>query len=109
MEFQLHWILYALVPPSLIAGIVVSAIQLKRAMDAESYSVKAWAIDLGYSNHANASRKLTGEKTLTARDIEVMPANVQRWYHLFCLESLGLPPVAQTAAAVHSHLQRRSA
>lgn len=109
MEYQWIWLLFLVKPLLCVGGVVISAINLKRAMDAESYSVKAWAIDLGFSNHANASRKLTGEKTLTARDIEVTPPAVQRWYHLFCLETLGLPPVAETAAAVMNHLSRRNA
>lgn len=87
-------------------GTLVSVRAWRRAMAAEDYSVKAWALDRGLKGHAHASRQLAGEKPISQHDIEAAPANVQRWYHLFRLEELGLPPITMTAADVQRRLER---
>lgn len=93
--------------PGMVAcAVAISLRALRRAMAAEDYGVEAWAIDRGLKGHAHASRQLAGEKPIALADIEAAPLNVRRWYHLFCLEELGVPPVAQTAATVIGRLER---
>ena len=93
-------------------GVVMATVSLsawRRAMEAEGYGVEAWAIDRGLKSHAYVSRQLSGEKGISLKDIEAAPVAVRRWYHLFCLDEIGLPPVTKTAAAVQRRLTERIA
>lgn len=87
-------------------GTIVSVRAWRRAMAAEDYGVEAWAIDRGLKGHAHVSRQLSGEKPIALRDIDAAPVAVQRWYHLFRLEELGLPPITMTAADVQRRFER---
>jgi hypothetical protein len=93
-------------PGVLCMGMAISLRAWRRAMAAEDYGVEAWAIDRGLKGHAYVSRQLAGEKPIALEHTEVAPLAVRRWYHLFCLEELGLPPVTQTAAEVLGRFQR---
>ncbi len=107
-DYLMRDVLRALFSPYGMA-IFATAISLRafrRAMAAEDYAVKAWAIDRGLKGHAHASRQLSGEKPINQADIDAAPLAVQRWYHLFRLEEIGLPPITMTAAQLHARLER---
>lgn len=87
-------------------GMAVSLRAWRRAMAAEDYGVEAWAIDRGLKGHAHVSRQLAGEAPIKLSELETAPIEVRRWYHLFCLEDIGLPPVTRTAADVMTRLGR---
>jgi hypothetical protein len=72
----------------------------RRAMDIAGYSVKAWAIDLGYSNHAHCARMLDGEKPLNNEHIAVAPALVRQWFALLLARQYGIPAEAQIATQI---------
>lgn len=87
-------------------GMAISLRAWRRAMAAADYGVEAWAIDRGLKGHAYVSRQLAGEKPIKTADQDAAPVEVRRWYHLFCLEELGVPATARTAADVLNHLER---
>lgn len=108
VDYVMRDILRALFSPAGVAmlGTAVSVRAWRRAMAAEGYGVEAWSIDRGLKGHAYVSRQLAGEKPIAFEHIEAAPVAVQRWYHLFRLEEIGVPSVVETAGQVASLLKR---
>jgi hypothetical protein len=67
---------------------------LKMAIRTEADSQKAVAIDAGI-DPSNLTRKLNGEERLSLHDLDKLPEEVQRAWHLEELARMGLPQRAK--------------
>lgn len=86
-------------PGQLLAGLVFSSgfcvlATLRMAIRSEADSQKAVAIDAGI-DESQFARKLNGKEPMTFRDLEKLPAEVRRAFHLEELSQLGLPERAK--------------
>ena len=76
------------------------ASMLRRAFELGGYTVCDWSIDLGYSNHAHASRMFSGERPIGTRHLAVLPLQVRQWLWLLMAQREGLPPETHTARRI---------
>lgn len=79
---------------------------LKMAIRVEADSQKALAIDSGM-DESQLARKLSDKAPLTLREIDRLPEEVQKHWHLAELERMGLPARVQKWVSIARAVEAR--